>query len=256
MSPESTLPTSRIEHVGAYSIRVVEAGSGPHILFIHGMDSSAQTWTHQIQAFSHTHHVFAPDLPGCGLSEKPLNFPYTPTAYSLYLRDFCRHFKIDRAIVVGHSLGGAIAEQFARDWPSLVEKLILIAPSDLKAGLRKIRTKAINNILLFSYFDKQKIPRDIFVLNQQIRATPNAQECRQMIKDANSYPSSMMLGEITIPTLIIWGENDEILPLSQAEDLFARFPNLKTANIQMAGHACHEECPDEVNHHISGFHSS
>jgi pimeloyl-ACP methyl ester carboxylesterase len=101
------------------------AGSGPVLLLVHGITSSSRTWREVMPALAEDFDVIAPDLPGHGRSGKPRG-DYSLGAYASGLRDLLVVLGVRSATVVGHSLGGGIAMQFAYQFPERVERLVLV----------------------------------------------------------------------------------------------------------------------------------
>ena len=97
----------------------------PALLLIHGIGDSSDTWRPVLQALARTHTVIAPDLLGHGRSEKP-RADYSVAAYANGMRDLLSVLEIDRVTVVGHSLGGGVAAQFAYQFPDRCERLVLV----------------------------------------------------------------------------------------------------------------------------------
>ena len=100
----------------------VRAGSGPALLLLHGIGNNCQTWSGVIDRLAETHTVIAPDLLGHGDSDKPRG-DYSIAAYANGMRDLLSVLDIEQATVVGHSLGGGIALQFAYQFPERCERL-------------------------------------------------------------------------------------------------------------------------------------
>src|SRR3954452_20113310 len=106
------------------------AGSGPLLLLIHGITSSSRTWERVLPELARDHTVLAPDLLGHGESAKPRG-DYSLGAYASGIRDLMVALGHDRATIVGHSLGGGIAMQFAYQFPERCERLVLVASGGL-----------------------------------------------------------------------------------------------------------------------------
>ncbi|HEY0401298.1 MAG TPA: alpha/beta fold hydrolase, partial [Blastococcus sp.] len=117
----------------------VRAGNGPALLLLHGIGNNCQTWAGVIDRLAESHTVIAPDLLGHGASDKPRG-DYSIAAYANGMRDLLSVLDIEKATVVGHSLGGGIALQFAYQFPERVQRLVLVGSGglgpDLSAGLR------------------------------------------------------------------------------------------------------------------------
>jgi len=113
-----------------HAVRFHRAGSGPLVLLLHGIASTADTWAPVAPALAERHAVLAPDLLGHGASAKPRG-DYSLGAFASGVRDLVAALGHDRATVVGHSLGGGIAMQFAYQYPERVERLVLISSGGL-----------------------------------------------------------------------------------------------------------------------------
>ncbi|HEY1826524.1 MAG TPA: alpha/beta fold hydrolase, partial [Acidimicrobiales bacterium] len=108
-----------------YRRAFIKAGDGPAILLIHGIGDSSDTWRPVLEGLARHHTVIAPDLLGHGRSEKP-RADYSIAAYANGMRDLLSVLDVDRVTVVGHSLGGGVAAQFAYQFPDRCERLVLV----------------------------------------------------------------------------------------------------------------------------------
>lgn len=113
------------------------AGEGPPILLIHGIGDNSETWTDIIPHLATDHMVIAPDLLGHGRSDKP-RADYSAAAYANGLRDLLAVLDIDRVTIVGHSLGGGLAMQFAYQFPHLVERLVLVCAGGVSGEVHPV----------------------------------------------------------------------------------------------------------------------
>jgi pimeloyl-ACP methyl ester carboxylesterase len=119
-------------------VSFLEAGAdsgGPVVVLLHGLASSAQTWSAVLPHLGRRAHVIAPDLLGHGRSAKPRSGDYSLGSYAAGVRDLLITLELDRATVVGHSFGGGVAMQFAYQFPELVERLVLVASGGLGTGV-------------------------------------------------------------------------------------------------------------------------
>src|SRR3954451_13999982 len=125
--------------IHGYRRAFVRAGEGPALLLLHGIGNNCQTWSGVIDRLAETHTVIAPDLLGHGDSDKPRG-DYSIPAYANGMRDLLSVLDIEQVTVVGHSLGGGIALQFAYQFPERCARLVLVGSSglgpELSAGLR------------------------------------------------------------------------------------------------------------------------
>src|SRR5919107_4559290 len=125
----STLAAEEIVLHG-HAVRFHRAGSGPLVVLLHGIASTADTWAPVAAALAERHTVLAPDLLGHGASAKPRG-DYSLGAYASGVRDLVAALGYDRATVVGHSLGGGIAMQMAHQFPERCERLVLVSSGGL-----------------------------------------------------------------------------------------------------------------------------
>src|SRR6476660_4919308 len=117
--------TSKEITVFGQKIHYVEAGTGPTVILLHGLGGSSQVWQFNIAALAEKYHVVAPDQIGFGKSDKPL-VNYRIRTYVDFLDQFCKQLKIERASLVGNSMGGWIATAFTAAFPDRVDKLVLV----------------------------------------------------------------------------------------------------------------------------------
>src|SRR3954470_24681134 len=134
-----TVAVQEFRLVHGPKLAFLRAGSGPALLLLHGIGNSCETWAGVIDRLAETHTVIAPDLLGHGSSDKPRG-GYSIAGYANGMRDLLSVLDIERATVVGHSLGGGIALQFAYQFPERVERIVLVGSGglgpDLSATLR------------------------------------------------------------------------------------------------------------------------
>ena len=117
--------TSKETTVFGQKIHYVEAGSGPTVILLHGLGGSSEVWQFNLTALAEKYHVVVPDQIGFGKSDKPL-VNYRIRTYVDFLDQFCKQLKIERASLVGNSMGGWIATAFTAAFPDRVDKLVLV----------------------------------------------------------------------------------------------------------------------------------
>ena len=219
-------------------------GNQRHILFIHGLGSSAERWLDIPEALSLYFHTVAVDLPGFGGSDKPSDMEYTIEAFSNIITEFMGKIGIGeqdgrsddaRTTLVGHSLGGYIASNIASagDNSNFVEKLILVdssgnlekptplleeyldaAMNPSKEKVRKVFEQMVAYPLLISdalvqgFIDRINNPDSKYAFESSLRNSANTQIG---IKNLNK------IGEKGIPTLIIWGMHDRVIPTRHSQ---------------------------------------
>lgn len=225
------------------------------LVLLHGIGASAERWSRVIPFFYDHFRVIVPDLIGFGYSDKPTveyNMPY----FVKFLEDFLNNIGIKKANIVGSSLGGLVAAEFAFKNTSTVEKLILVSP----AGTMKTSTKTLEEYILASLYPTHDNVWRAFnnmafdprtVTEQTIEGfidrmkLPNAKYAfmSTMLGIRNTTNLSSRLGKIISPTIIVWGEQDEMIPLKYAED-YRSIPNSNLQVIPKCGHTPFTEKPE------------
>jgi len=240
-------------------IQYVEAGSGPTVILLHGLGGSSQAWQFNIAALAEKYHVFAPDQIGFGKSDKPL-VNYRIRTYVDFLDQFCKQLKIERATLVGNSMGGWIAAMFTVAFPDRVDKLVLVdaagyaPPKDF--DMRTLfalnpTTRAGMKLLVGKVFYNKAFQTDA-AIDQAIAPRLAAGDGYTI----NSISESIMRGEdflddvvktIKRPTLIIWGRQDGLVPLADGERFNKDIAGSKMVVIEECGHVPNAEKPGEFN---------
>lgn len=225
-----TAPQEKSVLVFGAKIRYLEAGDAtkPKVILLHGLGASAESWQFTVPALAATYHVIAPDQVGFGKSDKPL-LKYRVGTYADFLDKFMSELKIEKASLVGNSMGGWVAGLMAVKYPNRVEKIVLagaagIIPAnvntdtiyqlnnstrdEIRANLKLIFANPLlqNNEALVDQFMTARITaNDGYTINSLIESIRRRED---FLNDR--------LGEIKKPTLIIWGKQDGLLPVSDA----------------------------------------
>jgi 2-hydroxy-6-oxonona-2,4-dienedioate hydrolase len=252
-----------------------------HLLFIHGLGSSADRWLDIPDALSLYFHTLAIDLPGFGGSDKPSDMDYTIKAFSDIVRQFMEKIRIteeDRGknrarttiTLVGHSLGGYIASRIAAAYNSnFLDKLVLVdssgnlekptplldqyldaAMNPSKEKVRKVFEQMVANPLLISdvlvqgFIDRINKPNSKYAFESSLRNSANTQIG---IKNLNK------IGEKGIPTLIIWGMYDKVIPTHHSQIFREAIKGSAVNIIPSTGHAPFTEKPALVCEHLHKF---
>lgn len=251
--------TSKEVLVFGQKIQYVEAGSGPTVILLHGLGGSSVVWNFNIGPLAEKFHVVVPDQIGFGKSDKPL-VNYRIRTYVDFLDQFCKQLKIERATLVGNSMGGWIAAMYTASFPDRVDKLVLVdaagyaPPKDVDTraffGLNPT-TRAGTKILLSKVFYNKAFQTDAAI--DQAIATRMAAGDGYTIK---SITESIIRGEdflddvvktIKQPTLIIWGRQDGLVPLADGERFNKDIAGSKMVVIDECGHIPNTEKPGEFN---------
>jgi pimeloyl-ACP methyl ester carboxylesterase len=257
--------------IHGYRRAYVRAGSGPALLLIHGIGDSSDTWRPVVAQLAEHYTVIAPDLLGHGRSEKP-RADYSVAGYANGMRDLLSVLQVERATVVGHSLGGGVAAQFAYQFPERCERLVLVGSGGVGRtvspllrvatvpgmellmpflGLPPIRFVSRVGAEMLRLFDTA-LGRDAEEILAVFDALPNT-EARQAILrtlrssvDWNGQVITMVdrayLAE-GIPTLIVWGRRDAIIPLGHGRLIHTVMPGSEFEVFDEAGHFPHHTDP-------------
>jgi pimeloyl-ACP methyl ester carboxylesterase len=130
-------PVRQVRTIHGYRRAFVTAGSGPALLLLHGIGERGQTWEPVLERLARTHTVVVPDLLGHGESDKP-RADYSMGGYANGMRDLLSVLDIERVSVIGHSLGGGVAQQFAYQYPERCERLILVGSGGLGRSVHPV----------------------------------------------------------------------------------------------------------------------
>ncbi len=246
-------------------------GSGPAVLLIHGMAGSSRTWRSVMPTLGERHLVVAPDLLGHGESAKPLG-DYSLGAFASGLRDLLVALDIDRVTVVGQSLGGGVAMQLAYQHPEMVERLVLVDSGglgrDVSWMLRSLTLPGAELVMPVVFPERARpigeaVGRWLHRLG--VRA-PHIDEMWRAYASLTSVenrhaflrtlravidPGGQSVSAAdrlylaaAVPTLIVWGANDPIIPVSHAYTAHEAIPGSRLEIIEGAGHFPHVEAPE------------
>ena len=258
-------------NLNGLKIRYLESGkeNDRHILFIHGLGSSADRWVGIPKFLSANFHTLSLDLPGFGESDKPASMNYTIENFRDIVIDLIDLLGINdgKTSIVGHSLGGYIAAEVTMQNKIRVEKLVLIDSSGMlkkpTALLEEYLIVAMNptidkvrNIFEQMVNDRTKIPLKLVESFIRRINLPNAKYAFKstLENSTNTQLGYERLKRIdNIPTLIIWGTDDKVIPLEHSELFRKSISNSHIEIIQDAGHAPFTEKPEQVFELIYNF---
>lgn len=245
-------------------LRVLDAGAGPAVVFVHGLGASMYSWRTTLRpVLDAGHRVVAFDNRGFGLSERP-DSGYSNAAYTRLLVALLDSLGIDAAVLVGHSMGGAISARVAIDHPDRVRGLVLIASAGygvsepwslrlarlplagrLLSGLRGRWTVA--QLLRSTYGDPSRLAQGDVDQYYATAAVPRSTVAlRGVFREFRFDELRGRLGRIQAPTLLIWGAQDRWIPLSLGQEMTLALANGALVAVPGAGHNVQEERPDEV----------
>ena len=257
-----------------YRDQGVQSDSVPLIL-LHGMSSSLNTWDSVVFYLANHRRVISLDLPGFGLTgpspENMYNFDY----YNKFIDSFTRRLQLAKFTLVGNSMGGSIAWNYALFNPAVVDKLVLIDAVGYpkrgesgSLGFKIASTPVINNILLFAtpkalvrksletiYFDQSRVT-DAQVERFHDMAIREGNRAAALLIFKGSFGTSKFKGkikEIKTPTLVLWGEKDNLISVENAYQFNQDIKGSKLEVYPNVGHVPMEEVPERVAKSILDF---
>ena len=246
----------------------VKQGSGnPPMLLLHGFDSSVLEFRRLLPLLAENNQIWAVDLLGFGFTARNPLITYTPEAIKTHLYYFWQTLIQQPVILVGASMGGTTAIDFTLTYPDIVSKLVLLSsggltkppvigklmfpPFDFLATefLRNLRVR--HSISRSAYYDKSFANEDALICAALHLKCPGWNKALISFTKNGGYGLfSDRLQEITPPTLIIWGENDQILGTKIAPEFAKQIPHSKLIWIKQCGHVPHLEKPKITSNYI------
>ncbi|HUB98910.1 MAG TPA: alpha/beta fold hydrolase [Solirubrobacterales bacterium] len=252
------------------SVGYLEAGSGDLLLLVHGMAGNAENWRPVLEPLALSNAVIAPDFPGHGESA-PGGGDYSLGSLASGLRDLMLTLGHERATLVGHSLGGGVAMQLTYQFPEMVERLVLVSSGGLGPDVSPVlRAAALPGADLFiaatagigSRFgsalgkglgalgfgpnaDVAEVTRAYAALADRERRKAFLATLHAVVGTDGQRVAALdrlYLAE-ALPLLILWGENDPIIPVTHAEATHAALPSSRLEIFEGVGHAPQVEAP-------------
>lgn len=262
-----TAPQEKTVTVFGAKIRYLEMGDAtkPTVILLHGLGAQAESWQFNIPALATQFHVIAPDQVGFGKSDKPF-LKYRAGTYVDFLDKFMSELKIEKAHLVGNSMGGWVAGLMAIKYPNRVEKIVLadaagLSPpeidfdriyqlnnstrDEIRANLKLIfATPAFQNneALVDQFMTQRVVTNDGYTINSLIES----------IKRKEDFLDDR-LGEIKKPTLIIWGRQDGLIPVTDAEKFNKGIANSELVIFDNCGHVPQAEKALDFNKKVLEF---
>ena len=225
------------------------------MVLVHGAGENHLVWPVQLRRVEGA-TVCALDLPGHGKSGG--RGRASVGEYVEVVRGFLDALGVERAVVAGHSMGGAIAQQFALSHPTRTAGLILVATGaklrvtpQILTGILTDAEATINLVTLFSW--GPNAPEHLVKLGREQLAAESPSIIANDYAACDVFDVRERLGQITAPTLVVGGTADQMTPLKYAEFLAARIPGARLAKIEGAGHMVMLEQPEQVAQYVNEF---
>ena len=242
--------------VGGHRTHYLEAGSSERaIVLLHGLGGYADKWRPAMLKLSERYRVVVPDMIGYGLSDKPI-VDYTPGFFIEFLGKFIGALGLERPHLVGASLGGQVAAEYAASNGRSVSSLVLVSP----AGTMKKSTPALDAYIMAALYPRESSVSDALGImeNSGREASPRLVSS---FMDNMSRPNAKMafmssllcfknypditptLGKISTPTLVVWGRDDPIIPISYASLFVEAIGDCSLVSMDNSGHTPYVQHP-------------
>ncbi len=264
--------------VDGKNIRYWVAGHGPAVILVHGLGCSAEFWQYNIGPLSQQSRVYALDLLGFGRSDKEID-EWSLSYGASFIARFMDALELERATLVGNSFGGTLCAQFAVQFTSRLDKLVLVDSAgfgrELNLFLRLESVPVLASALLilyrwvlplaarWAYSDPSSVDQEWLAETVAIVSSPevraNALKVIRMGVDLGGQREEFFrdlhrrLTHMTAPTLIIWGSDDALVPVSHAYAADKLIPNSQVRILQHCGHLPQVERPEEFNQLLLEF---
>jgi pimeloyl-ACP methyl ester carboxylesterase len=287
IDPQELWAPLPVQHVTVDGVDVAYIDNGrssaqPPLVFIHGLSSYMGFWEHQIPAVGGERRVLALDLPGFGASGRP-DAPYTPPWYASIVVHWLDALGVEKAVLVGHSMGGQISMTIALEHPEKVDRLVLAAPAGIETfspgSARWMKDYWHESRALEAREDELRATFETLVFNRKdagvermlaervrMRHTPAFRGTSVAVSRAVAgmldHPVAARLPQIQAPTLIIYGSADHMIPnpvfnggstRSVGEAGRRAIPGAQLLMIPGAGHTVQHDAPDEFNAALTRF---
>ena len=277
----SATSAERTVTLHGHAFSYTDSGSGPALLFIHGILGSQKQWAHLVDRLDDNHRLVVPDLFGHGESAKPVG-DYSLGAHAATLRDLLDKLGIAQVTLVGHSLGGGIAMVFSYLFPERVDRLVLVASGGLGREvsplLRSATLPGAEYVLpvIASGWMRDRISsagrllgavgvrpgRDLTEVWDGFTSLGDADTRRAFLATTRAVidPGGQSVNahdylpdSTPIPTLVVWGTKDRMIPAWHAASATASIQNCRVELFQGAGHFPHLDDPDRFSALVREF---
>jgi pimeloyl-ACP methyl ester carboxylesterase len=277
--------------------QVEKSKQKPALIFIHGYGAMIEHWRHNFEGLKGQYRLYAIDLLGFGFSQKSpgSKVKYSADLWAKQVRNFLLFKGEEKAIIVGHSVGGMVATHFAYNYPQMVEALVLVDAAGVpdqveieKEALQRQRQGkrgidfgellfsainkpligemaalalgvssewAIRSSLKQAYWDSAKVTDQLVEqFSAPLRSPGGALSYLAVTRDLQSYRLPVKPGDLTMPTLVIWGQHDRSMPVDLMLPRWqALIPQAETFVVEDAAHCPQDERPDQFNSRLIQF---
>lgn len=272
---------TRTVTLSGHELAYLDSGDGPAVLFIHGLTNSSRSWARLVDTLNTDHRILAPDLHGHGASAKPMG-DYSLSAHAATLRDLLDRLGIDQVTLVGHSLGGGIAMQFGYLFPERVSRLVLVSSGGLGRAVSPLLRAAtlpgaewVLPLITSDWVRARAEAAGRTLARTGWRPSPDVTQAwhgftsladvdtrraflattRAVIDPGGQTVSAHhhLPLATTIPTLVVWGTRDRMIPAWHATTAHQAFPGSRVELFVGAGHFPHLDDPERFAEVLRDF---
>jgi pimeloyl-ACP methyl ester carboxylesterase len=260
-------PSKQVEIFGQ-KIQYIEAGSGPTVILLHGLGGDKSNWAYTTPVLAKNYHVYVPDQIGFGESDKPL-IAYRIGTLVDFLDGFYKKLGIAKAIVVGNSLGGWTAAAFTLAHPEKVDRLVLVDSAGYSLAKTGVQAqRELLQVLNPSTVASEKALMGIILANKAMVTDAFAEGAfAQHMRRNDGYTidrflDSLLRNEdvidgkldaIKVATLVVWGREDGLIPLSAGQMMGTEIAGSQTVILDHCGHVPQIECAVPFNTALMEF---
>ncbi|HXS34243.1 MAG TPA: alpha/beta fold hydrolase [Solirubrobacterales bacterium] len=258
-------------------VNYAEIGEGDPIVFVHGISGSWQNWLENLPHFGRNHRAIALDLPGFGASPMP-SWPIDMPAYGRLLHDFCEKLGVGGgATLVGNSMGGLVAAEAILSTPGRFDRLVLVSAAGFintwlphqrgvatshawntfgrpfGSAARFVVSHRRARYLMFRFFIRHPDRLGKELLWEQMASGLPCPGFADALDAVLEYDARDRLEEIEIPTMIVWGSDDWVIPSAAALSYQRRIPHSRLETFEDTGHVPQMERPARFNAVLEEF---
>ena len=247
MRGRAEIRVSRYEaQVGGRPVRYEAAGEGEPVVLVHGLSGSTRWWSRNVQAVAERHRIYLVDLPGFGIMHS-LRRRFVLAETATWLSEWMEAVGLRRAHLVGHSMGGYLSVRLAASRPELVRRLVLVAPAGVPTE-RSMLGHLVPLLLAARYATPAFMP---VLVRDALRTGPMT--LWRAARDLLAEDVRGDLRNIEAPTLLVWGENDPLIPPAVGDLLRREIPDSRLLLLRGAAHVPMYDRPAQFDAALLAF---
>ncbi len=244
--PQKNKISAQYVQVSGHRVRYLVAGEGEPVILVHGLSASTHWWIRNVPELSRHYRVYLIDLPGFGAMHFPQS-RFMLTNAASWLLSWMEAVGLKRAHFIGHSMGGYICMWIAAHSPEAVSRLVLVAPA-VRPHVRTVAGYFVPLLVGLRYMAPSFLPILFF---DALRAGPLT--LLRTTRDLIALDVQEEIQAVSASTLLIWGENDTLVPSSLAYILHKEIAHSRLVLLKKAGHVCMYDRSHDFNVAVLAF---